>query len=88
MKRTEHRNAAPTAPDLRALLQATLLLDAALKRGVVVGVFEGSMEVSDEDIHHATTAVRSAIGALVGDLDRLIVQMSRISGLPDQTRLQ
>lgn len=88
MKRTDRTPPEMPKPDISELLRATMFLDEALKRGVVVGIFEGSMEVSDEDIHRACTAVRQALVALTTDLDRMLATASRVVGLPESTRLQ
>lgn len=47
--------------DVSPLIRTIQYLDEVLKRGVVVGVYENSMEVSDEDIVKAMVRVRAEL---------------------------
>jgi hypothetical protein len=79
MKRTERRE--PQAPfDVSPLIRTIQFLDEVLRRGVVIGVYQDSMEVSDEDVHKALTAVRSAMDACNTDMERFLRSIARVTG--------
>lgn len=67
MKRTDR---GVDKPDYSALIRCIQYLDEVLKRGVVVGVYEDSMEVSDEDIKKALRSVN-------GELDNCTQAMEK-----------
>jgi hypothetical protein len=57
--------------DIAPLLLAVQQLDETLKRGVVIGIYEDSMEVSDEDIIVALKQVKAAMIDLSETLEKL-----------------
>ncbi len=78
MKRTEHKVDEPF--DLSAVIRVVQYLDETLKRGVVIGVYENSMEVSDEDIRKALLKVNSAIEVTVSHMEKLARSIARFQG--------
>jgi hypothetical protein len=70
----------PGTLDVSPLIRTIQYLDEVLKRGVVIGVYEDSKEVSDEDIHKALTAVRCAIGAVRTDMEMTLRSVARATG--------
>ncbi len=78
MKRTEHKVDEPF--DLSAVIRVVQYLDETLKRGVVIGVYEDSMEVSDEDIRKALLKVNSAIEVTVSHMEKLARSIARFHG--------
>jgi hypothetical protein len=71
----------PSTLDVSPLIRTIQYLDEVLKRGVVIGIFEGSMEVSDEDIRKALSAVRSAMEACANDMERALRTVARVTGV-------
>jgi hypothetical protein len=69
------------ALDVSPLIRTIQYLDEVLKRGVVIGVYEDSMQVSDEDVHKALTAVRSAMQACSTDMERCLRSAARLTGV-------
>jgi hypothetical protein len=67
--------------DVSPLIRTIQYLDEVLKRGVVIGVYEDSKEVSDEDIHKALTRVRASMAECVVDMERAMRSVARISGV-------
>ncbi len=87
MKRTEHKAEEPF--DLSALIRVVQYLDETLKRGVVVGVYEDSLEVSDEDIRKALLKVNAAIEVTVSHMEKLARSVTRFhSQIPGSPSLQ
>jgi hypothetical protein len=82
------REAAPDKLDVAPLIRTVQYLDAVLKRGVVVGVYEDSKEVSDEDITKALTETRRQIGMTIDELERLARCITRIQHAPGSPALQ
>lgn len=70
----------PSTLDVSPLIRTIQYLDEVLKRGVVIGIYEDSKEVSDEDIHKALTAVRCAIGAVRTDMEMTLRSVARVTG--------
>lgn len=85
MKRTE-RDTAPT--DYSALIRCIQYLDAVLKRGVVVGVYEDSMEVSDEDIKKALTSVNTHLDNCTAAIEKTARAITRATTSPAILTLQ
>ncbi len=75
VKRTEHKVEEPF--DIASVIRTVQYLDEALKRGVVVGVYEDSMEVSDEDIKKALHAVNAAIDVTIDHMEKLARSITR-----------
>jgi hypothetical protein len=75
MQRTSER-VATKEYDVAPLLRAIQYLDEALKRGVVIGIFDGSMEVSDEDITKGCASVKRHLNQVRDDLDLLVGKLS------------
>lgn len=86
MKRSER--GAPAPPDYSPLLRALMYLDECLKRGVVVGIFEGSMEVSDEDLERAMRNVRHQLELTTESMERCARALTRATQLPGAPLLQ
>jgi hypothetical protein len=77
VKRTERAiEPANTGPDIAALVAAITYLDGALKRGLVIGVYEDSMEVSDEDIVKAASHVRERLIEVAEAMARVVVKLN------------
>jgi hypothetical protein len=64
-------------PDYSALIRAIQYLDEVLKRGVVVGVYEDSMEVSDEDIKRALVSVNSHLDNATAAMEKAARSITR-----------
>ena len=77
MKRTEHP---PEAFDLSAVIRVVQYLDEVLKRGVVIGVYEDSLEVSDEDVRKALVNVNAGIQSTIDHMERLARSITRFQG--------
>jgi hypothetical protein len=88
MKRTEHKVAVEKPPDYSPLLRAIMYLDEALKRGVVVGVYQDSLEVSDEDIRKALVQVNSLMAETSRGMEQLARAITRATQLPGSPVLQ
>lgn len=86
MKRTER--IVERALDISPLIRAIQFLDEALKRGVVIGVYEDSMEVSDEDVWKAIGGVKLALTTLTNDMERTLRMANRVAGEASSQRLQ
>jgi hypothetical protein len=71
----------PSTLDVSPLIRTIQYLDEVLKRGVVIGIFEGSMEVSDEDITKALKAVRGAMSDTILEMERGLRAVARVSGV-------
>jgi hypothetical protein len=70
--------APPQRIDFSNLINAIMLLDECLKRGVVLGVYEDSLEVSDEDIKQALTSVRAQLDNTIETMEKLARVMTRM----------
>jgi hypothetical protein len=88
VKRTERGGPLVEKPDYSPLLRAIMYLDEALKRGVVVGVYENSMEVSDHDIEKALKNVRHQMDLTIETMERTARAVSRVTALPGSALLQ
>jgi hypothetical protein len=86
MQRTS-REPVSTKVDYSPLLRAIMYLDEVLKRGVVIGVYEDSREVSDEDIKRALTNVNSLLAGTRDEIDKLARSLARAQA-PGSTLLQ
>ena len=86
MKRTE--SAAPQVSDLAALVTAITALDIALKQGIVIGVYEGSMEVSDEHVKSALRDVNAQIDNVTKNMENLVRAVSVAATPPSSLVLQ
>jgi hypothetical protein len=75
-------------PDHSALLRALMYLDEALKRGVVIGVYENSLEVSDEDIRKALIHVNELLAETTRAMEMLARTITRASQQPGSLILQ
>lgn len=62
---------------IEKLLHAVMYLDEVLKRGVLIGKYEDSMEIDDKDIFAALTRVRTQILNLNDVLEKLPVTLSK-----------
>lgn len=82
MKRTERPF------DYAPLIGAVRSLDEALRRGVVIGVYEGSMEVSDEDIAKALVHVNGLLAETARLIDVNARALARTLPLPGAPVLQ
>lgn len=71
----------PNSLDVSPLIRTIQYLDEVLKRGVVIGIFEGSMEVSDEDILKALTAVRAEMRKTTDVMELSMRAIARVSGV-------
>jgi hypothetical protein len=85
VKRTE-RTVIPREPDYGPLIRAVMFLDGALKRGVVIGVYPDSLEISDEDVVKALRRVNELIIETTEQLDKLARALSRTQ--PGSLQLQ
>ena len=85
-KRTERAPAEKI--DFSPLLRAIMYLDEALKRGVVIGVYEDSREVSDEDVSKALLNVNSKMAETRSELERLARALTRVQQAPGSLTLQ
>jgi len=74
--------------DVAPLIRTVQYLDAVLKRGVVVGVYADSLEVSDEDITKALTETRKQIDITIHEMERLARCVTRIQHAPGSPALQ
>lgn len=74
MKRTDR---GADKPDYSALIRCIQYLDEVLKRGVVVGVYEDSMEVSDEDIKKALLSVNNHLDNCTAAMERAARSITR-----------
>lgn len=88
MERSKRDPGKPEKPDYSPLIRAVMYLDECLKRGVVIGVYEDSMTVSDEDVQKALTNVRRQIDATITDMERLARAVTRAQQLPGSPILQ
>jgi hypothetical protein len=77
MKRTERTVVIPKEADYGPLIRAVMFLDGALQKGVVIGVYPDSMEVSDEDVVKALKRVNELIRETTEELDKLVRALSR-----------
>jgi hypothetical protein len=83
------REVKPEPPaDFSPLIRACMYLDECLKRGVVVGVYEDSLEVSDEDIRKALANVQAQIANVREDMERLARTITRVTQVPGSRALQ
>jgi lauroyl/myristoyl acyltransferase len=85
MKRTVRGEA---APDYSPLLRAIMYLDEALKRGVVIGVYEDSKEVSDEDVRKALIGVNALMAQTTAEMEKLSRAIVRVTHQPGSLILQ
>jgi hypothetical protein len=74
------------AVDISALMRALIHLDQSLKQGIVIGIYEDSMDVSDEDITKALTGVRREIELTANALSKLATVITQ--GGPFASTLQ
>jgi hypothetical protein len=73
------RAMAPTQRiDFSNLVQAIHHLDECLKRGVAIGVYEDSLEVSDEDIKKALVNVRAQLDNTIETMEKLARVITRM----------
>jgi len=65
-------------PDYSPLIRAIQYLDEVLKRGVVIGVYEDSLEVSDEDVKRALIAVTAQMDNCTVAMEKTMRSIARI----------
>lgn len=85
MKRTQGGSG---QPDYSPLLRAIMYLDEALKRGVVIGVYEDSKEVSDEDVRKALIGVNQLLAETTANMEKLSRSIVRVTHQPGSIILQ
>ncbi len=84
-KRSESR-AEPL--DVSPMIRSIQYLEEVLRRGVVVGVYQDSMQVEDADIERALKNVQSHIANLTVDMERALKVANRLNGHPAPQVLQ
>jgi hypothetical protein len=57
------------------LVEAIAALDVAMKQPIVVGVYEDSLDVTDEHIVQACRKVQNALANIGGEIDKLTKRM-------------
>jgi hypothetical protein len=88
VKRTERTVAAPEKIDYSPLIRSIQYLDEVLKRGVAIGVYEDSMEVSDEDVKRALVSVTSHLDNCKLAMEQTLRTVARVSHIPGSQILQ
>jgi len=85
MQRTS-RHPPDAQPDYSPLIRAIQYLDGALQRGIVIGVYQDSREVSDEDIAAALIRVNNLLAATRDEIEKTTRSLARLG--PGSTILQ
>jgi hypothetical protein len=88
VKRTERGPPPSEKIDYSPLIRSIQYLDEVLKRGVVIGVYEDSMEVSDEDVKRALVNVTAHLDNCKVAIDQTLRSVARVSHIPGTAILQ
>jgi hypothetical protein len=71
-------NGSREQPDYSPLIRSIQYLDEVLKRGVVIGVYEDSMEVSDEDVKKALVSVTAHLDNCKVAMEQTLRSIARV----------